>query len=74
MPRSSNMAESQTFAMKQDSVCWLLNGCGVRALSSLYILKSIMGRLDHERKQTASHPLAKACGVFDLFIGSNAGG
>jgi hypothetical protein len=42
-----------------------LDGGGVRGLSSLYILKSIMDRLNHERGQNRLPPV-KPCEVFDL--------
>lgn len=51
-----------------------LDGGGVRGLSTLYILKSIMDRLNHERKQTASLPPVKPCEVFDLIGGTSTGG
>lgn len=50
-----------------------LDGGGVRGLSTLYILKSIMDRLNNERK-TASLPSVKPCEVFDLIGGTSTGG
>jgi patatin-like phospholipase/acyl hydrolase len=50
-----------------------LDGGGVRGLSTLYILKSIMDRLNHERK-AASLPAVKPCEVFDLIGGTSTGG
>jgi patatin-like phospholipase/acyl hydrolase len=50
-----------------------LDGGGVRGLSTLYILKSIMDRLNNERK-TASLPPVKPCEVFDLIGGTSTGG
>ncbi|KAF2190064.1 FabD/lysophospholipase-like protein [Zopfia rhizophila CBS 207.26] len=50
-----------------------LDGGGVRGLSTLYILKSIMDRLNHERKQS-SLPAVKPCEVFDLIGGTSTGG
>ncbi|KAJ5960511.1 FabD/lysophospholipase-like protein [Penicillium vulpinum] len=50
-----------------------LDGGGVRGLSSLYILKSIMDRLNHERKETKLPPV-KPCEVFDLIGGTSTGG
>jgi patatin-like phospholipase/acyl hydrolase len=50
-----------------------LDGGGVRGLSTLYILKSIMDRLNYERKKN-SLPPAKPCEVFDLIGGTNTGG
>jgi patatin-like phospholipase/acyl hydrolase len=51
-----------------------LDGGGVRGLSTLYILKSIMDRLNYERKKTADLPPAKPCEVFDLIGGTSTGG
>ncbi|KAK9384173.1 hypothetical protein V1515DRAFT_624563 [Lipomyces mesembrius] len=50
-----------------------LDGGGVRGLSTLYILKSIMDRLNHER-ETDSKPRVKPCEVFDLIGGTSTGG
>lgn len=50
-----------------------LDSGGVRGLSTLYILKAIMGRLNYERK-TASLPALKPCEVFDLIGGTSTGG
>ncbi|KIM98305.1 hypothetical protein OIDMADRAFT_202122, partial [Oidiodendron maius Zn] len=50
-----------------------LDGGGVRGLSTLYILKSIMNRLNHERKAAALPPV-KPCEIFDLIGGTNTGG
>jgi patatin-like phospholipase/acyl hydrolase len=51
-----------------------LDGGGVRGLSTLYILKGIMDRLNHERKKTANLPPVKPCEVFDLIGGTSTGG
>jgi patatin-like phospholipase/acyl hydrolase len=51
-----------------------LDGGGVRGLSTLYILKIIMDRLNDERKKTASLPPVKPCEVFDLIGGTSTGG
>ncbi|KAJ6120164.1 protein kinase subdomain-containing protein [Penicillium sp. IBT 18751x] len=50
-----------------------LDGGGVRGLSSLYILKSIIDRLNHARQQTQLPPV-KPCEVFDLIGGTSTGG
>lgn len=50
-----------------------LDGGGVRGLSTLYILKSIMDRLNHER-QKEQRPVVKPCEVFDLIGGTSTGG
>lgn len=51
-----------------------LDGGGVRGLSSLYILKSIMDRLNHARKEAENLPPVKPCEVFDLIGGTSTGG
>lgn len=50
-----------------------LDGGGVRGLSTLYILKNIMDRLNHERKQSELSPV-KPCEIFDLIGGTSTGG
>lgn len=50
-----------------------LDGCGVRGLSTLYVLKHIMDNLNHERED-ASLPKVKPCEVFDLIGGTSTGG
>jgi patatin-like phospholipase/acyl hydrolase len=50
-----------------------LDGGGVRGLSTLYILKSIMDRLNGER-QKSNLPPVKPCEVFDLIGGTSTGG
>ncbi|KAI9753723.1 MAG: hypothetical protein M4579_005014, partial [Chaenotheca gracillima] len=50
-----------------------LDGGGVRGLSSLYILKGLMARLNHERKIANLQPV-KPCEVFDLIGGTSTGG
>jgi patatin-like phospholipase/acyl hydrolase len=68
-----------TYGGEQDpldstGLCLLsLDGGGVRGLSTLYILKSIMGRLNHERKKSNLLPV-KPCEVFDLIGGTSTGG
>ena len=51
-----------------------LDGGGVRGLSTLYTLKSIMDRLNHDRSKTANLPPVKPCEVFDLIGGTSTGG
>ena len=51
-----------------------LDGGGVRGLLTLFILKSIMDRLNHERKTSANLPPVKPCEVFDLIGGTSTGG
>lgn len=48
-----------------------LDGGGVRGLSTLYILKGLMDRLNHTR---AGDSRVKPCEVFDLIGGTSTGG
>jgi len=48
-----------------------LDGGGVRGLSTLYILKNLVDRLNSERK---SAPPLKPCDIFDLIGGTSTGG
>ncbi|GIJ92687.1 hypothetical protein Asppvi_001965 [Aspergillus pseudoviridinutans] len=50
-----------------------LDGGGVRGLSTLFILKTIMDRLNHERCD-AKLPSVKPCEVFNLIGGTSTGG
>ncbi|KAJ5569106.1 FabD/lysophospholipase-like protein [Penicillium hetheringtonii] len=50
-----------------------LDGGGVRGLSSLYVLKSIMDQLNYVRGQDKLPPV-KPCEVFDLIGGTSTGG
>ncbi|KAF4167438.1 hypothetical protein CNMCM6936_005054 [Aspergillus lentulus] len=50
-----------------------LDGGGVRGLSTLFILKTIMDRLNRERCD-AKLPSVKPCEVFDLIGGTSTGG
>lgn len=50
-----------------------LDGGGVRGLSTLYILKGLMARLNNER-QSRRLPPVKPCEVFDLIGGTSTGG
>jgi patatin-like phospholipase/acyl hydrolase len=80
------MAQSsdQTVAIREDAatnneldttgLCLLsLDGGGVRGLSSLYILKGLMTRLNYER-QSVGLPQVKPCEIFDLIGGTSTGG
>ena len=58
----------------ETGLCLLsLDGGGVRGLSTLYSLKGLMTRLNHERQQR-SLPVVKPCEVFDLMGGTSTGG
>lgn len=73
----------QTLAQKQGGepnpvdktgLCLLsLDGGGVRGLSTLYILKGLMMRLNHERRAVNLLPV-KPCEIFDLIGGTSTGG
>lgn len=58
--------------LDSEGLCLLsLDGGGVRGLSTLYILRGLMDRLNHERKTI---PPLKPCEVFDLIGGTSTGG
>jgi patatin-like phospholipase/acyl hydrolase len=60
--------------LDQSGLCLLsLDGGGVRGLSTLYVLKGLMARLNHER-QAKNLPPVKPCEVFDLIGGTSTGG
>ena len=64
----------QPNSLDQDGLCLLsLDGGGVRGLSSLYILKAMMKRLNSSRKSEGLPPV-KPCDVFDLIGGTSTGG
>jgi len=50
-----------------------LDGGGVRGLSTLYILKGLMTRLNSQREGAGLSPV-KPCDVFDLIGGTSTGG
>jgi len=51
----------------------IADGGGVRGLSSLYILRSIMERVNKERKKELKDDI-KPCDLFDLICGTSTGG
>jgi hypothetical protein len=60
--------------LDRNGLCLLsLDGGGVRGLSTLYILKGLMARLNYER-QVANLPPVKPCEIFDLIGGTSTGG
>ena len=72
---------SQAFALPprgdESDGLWLLSfdGGGVRGLSTLYILRNIMARLNQARKEMEPPlPAVKPCDVFDLIGGTSTGG
>ena len=50
-----------------------LDGGGVRGLSTLYVLKALMKRLNNERRNDGLAPV-KPCEIFDLIGGTSTGG
>lgn len=50
-----------------------LDGGGVRGLSTLFILQSIMSRLNYVREEAGLQP-RKPCEIFDLIGGTSTGG
>ncbi|KAF4986471.1 hypothetical protein FDECE_15940 [Fusarium decemcellulare] len=50
-----------------------LDGGGVRGLSTLYVLRTIMRRLIDERRQNAL-PSVRSCEIFDMIGGTSTGG
>jgi patatin-like phospholipase/acyl hydrolase len=80
----NNMAEPSTLSsssiysddrtLDNTGYCLLsLDGGGVRGLSTLYILQSIMNRLNDVRKEAGLQP-KKPCDIFDLIGGTSTGG
>ena len=59
--------------IKPDLCLLSLDGGGIRGLSTLYVLKALKARLNHERQQK-SLPAVKPCEVFDLIGGTSTGG
>jgi hypothetical protein len=58
----------------KDGLCLLsLDGGGVRGLSSLYVLKSLMDRFNSERTAKGLDT-RKPCEIFDLIGGTSTGG
>jgi patatin-like phospholipase/acyl hydrolase len=51
----------------------IIDGGGIRGLSSLYILRSIMKALDAKEDATTLRPLLP-CQYFDLIAGTSTGG
>lgn len=52
---------------------YIIDGGGIRGLSSLYILRSIMKGLDAKVDATTQRPLLP-CQYFDLIAGTSTGG
>lgn len=63
-----------TNPLDQTGLCLLsLDGGGVRGLSTLYVLKGLMARLNRELEAKLLPPV-KPCEVFDLIGGTSTGG
>ena len=57
----------------ETGLCLLsLDGGGVRGLSTLYIMKGLMTRLNYERRDRGL-PAVKPCEIFDLIGGTSTG-
>ncbi|KAG9240166.1 kinase subdomain-containing protein, partial [Calycina marina] len=71
---TSTMHGDEPNPLDTKGLCLLsLDGGGVRGLSTLYILKSIMDRLNYKRSTSSLAPV-KPCEVFDLIGGTSTGG
>lgn len=71
---TATMSGGEPNPLDHTGLCLLsLDGGGVRGLSTLYILKNIMDRLNNERRKSALFPV-KPCEVFDLIGGTSTGG
>lgn len=71
---TATISEGKPNPLDSTGLCLLsLDGGGVRGLSTLYILKSIMDQLNNERKKNGLPPV-KPCEVFDLIGGTSTGG
>ncbi|KAJ5774501.1 hypothetical protein N7457_009397 [Penicillium paradoxum] len=74
MEAQSTLAPAGLHPVDTKGLCLLsLDGGGVRGLSSLYILKRIMDRLNDARRRRGLPPV-KPCEVFDLIGGTSTGG
>jgi hypothetical protein len=75
IPSQPRTGEDRT--LDNAGYCMLsLDGGGLRGLSTLYILQSIMSRLNFEREHLGqvSLPPRKPCELFDLIGGTSTGG
>lgn len=74
MYQSHQSSSGGSKTLDESGICLLsLDGGGVRGLSSLYILQSIMHRLNGERNKMGL-PDVKPCDIFDLIGGTSTGG
>ena len=74
MEQAASILGTESNILDCTGLCLLsLDGGGVRGLSTLYILKIVMDRLNHELKKNNQRP-KKPCEVFDLIGGTSTGG
>ncbi|KAJ5970810.1 FabD/lysophospholipase-like protein [Penicillium vulpinum] len=73
MQRVATVHGGEPNPLDSNGLCLLsLDGGGVRGLSTLYVLKGLMDRLNQARP--ANSPAKKPCEVFDLIGGTSTGG
>ena len=73
MQQSATIHSGEPNPLDSTGLCLLsLDGGGVRGLSTLYILKGLMDRLNQARPKGA--PMKKPCEEFDLIGGTSTGG
>lgn len=73
MQQAATVHGEEPNPLDSTGLCLLsLDGGGVRGLSTLYILKGLMDRLNQKRPNGA--PKKKPCEVFDLIGGTSTGG
>lgn len=71
---AERVARGAAHPVDVSGLCLLaLDGGGVRGLSTLHILQSLMRQLNHVRQQDGAAPL-KPCELFDLIGGTSTGG
>lgn len=74
MGADTNTGSDHETVRETQGLCLLsLDGGGVRGLSTLYILRGIMRRLNDKRKNQGLDPV-KPCEIFDLIGGTSTGG
>ncbi|KAI9688258.1 MAG: hypothetical protein M1822_001764 [Bathelium mastoideum] len=72
--RQASQHEIEPNPLDTTGLCLLsLDGGGVRGLSTLYILRGLMSRLN-KRRQNVGLPAVKPCELFDLIGGTSTGG
>lgn len=72
-PQSQHAAD-EPILLDRAGLCLLsLDGGGVRGMSMLYILQSLMGQLNAKRRECGL-PSVKPCDIFDLIGGTSSGG